>query len=293
MPTQPLTTILPLLDSFDAFILDQWGVLHDGTAAFPWALEAVEGLLDAGKVIVTLSNSGRREATTRQQMRTMGLPVERFRANVTSGEAAVTGLRERRINGQPLPGDACYLLCRQGDRSVIADTGIVEVDDPAAADFVLLSGIDGETRSLDDYLAELDPAAARGLPVVCTNPDLVAVSAAGNVLAPGGVAMAYAERAGVEPLFVGKPHPLVYALCRRALPDVAGPRIVAVGDSLEHDIAGAARAGFKTVFCLDGIHANVFEPSAPIKDSIDQVERLATQHDAAVPDFAIARLSWW
>jgi len=292
MTPQPLRSLLPLLDPFDAFILDQWGVLHNGTEVFSHALDAVERLLGAGKIIVTLSNSGRRERTTRQQMEALGLPVARFRANVTSGETAVAGLARGEIGGVRLPGRRAYLVCRHGDASVIEGTGIERVADPAAADFVLLSGIEGETRSLDDYLDELAPAMARRLPVVCTNPDRVAVTSSGPTLAPGGVAHAYGARAGLEPLFVGKPHRPVYDLCLRALPDVATSRVVAIGDSLEHDIQGARNAGLATVFCLEGIHGDAFDLAAGAAANIAAVEALGRTHGGVLPDYVMTRLSW-
>lgn len=292
MPPRALPSIMPLVDGFDAFILDQWGVLHDGARAFPEALDALDHLLAAGKVIVTLSNSGRRADTAAAQMRAMGLPVERFRANVTSGETAVAALWAGEVGGVPLPGRRCYLLCREGDTSIPAAAGLEIVGDPAAADFVLIAGIHGDVRDLASYLDELAPAIARRLPVVCTNPDRVAVSPRGNVLAPGGVAHAYGEAAGVEPLFVGKPYRPVYARCRRALPDVALPRICAVGDSLEHDVKGAHDAGLATVFCLDGIHADAFDLTRPAGENLQAVERLAATHGGVVPDYVLTRLAW-
>ncbi|MFP4126977.1 MAG: TIGR01459 family HAD-type hydrolase [Alphaproteobacteria bacterium] len=292
MPACALPSIMPLVDGFDAFILDQWGVLHDGVRAFPEALDAVDHLLAAGKVIVTLSNSGRRADSATAQMRAMGLPVERFRANVTSGEAAVAALRAGEVGGVRLPGRRCYLLCRDGDTSIPTAAGLDLVGAPAAADFVLIAGIHGEVRDLGSYLDELAPAIACGLPVVCTNPDRVAVSPRGNVLAPGGVAYAYGAAAGVDPLFVGKPHRPVYERCRRALPDVALPRICAVGDSLEHDVKGGFDAGLSTVFCLDGIHADAFDLTRPAGENLRAVERLAAIHGGVVPDYVLTRLTW-
>jgi HAD superfamily hydrolase (TIGR01459 family) len=292
MSPRALPSIMPLLDGFDAFVLDQWGVLHDGSRAFAAALDAVDHLLAAGKVIVTLSNSGRRAATAEAQMKAMGLPVERFRANVTSGETAVAALAAGEIAGVKLPGRRCYLLCRDGDRSIPDAAGLEVVARPADADFVLVAGIHGDARDLASYLDELAPAIARRLPLVCTNPDRVAVSPSGNLLAPGGLAHAYGEAAAVAPLFVGKPHRPVYERCRRALPDVASPRICAVGDSLEHDVKGAHDAGLATVFCLDGIHAAAFDLTRPARANLAAVERLAARHGGVAPDYVITRLAW-
>jgi len=292
MPIRAIRSVLPLLDGFDAFILDQWGVLHDGRNAFPDALDACERLLAHGKVIVTLSNSGRRAATAEAQMRAMGLPVERFRANVTSGEAAVVALAAGNVAGTALPGRRCYVVARDGDASVADGAGLERVEDAGAADFVLLAGIEGERRDVASYLAELAPAIARRLPLVCTNPDRIVVSPWGNVVAPGGVAVAYGEAAGVTPLFVGKPHRPVYDLCRRALPDVAVNRIVAIGDSLEHDIQGARGVGLTAAFCLDGIHRDAFDLTRPAQDNLAAVEALAADHGGAQPDFVLTRLRW-
>jgi HAD superfamily hydrolase (TIGR01459 family) len=283
---------MPLVDGFDAFILDQWGVLHDGVRAFPEALDAVDHLLAAGKVIVTLSNSGRRADTAAAQMRAMGLPVARFRANVTSGETAVAALGAGEVGGIAVPGRRCYLLCRDGDSSIPDAAGLEITARPEDADFVLVAGIHGDVRSLASYLDELAPAVARRLPLVCTNPDHVAVSPQGNVPAPGALAHAYGEAAGVAPVFVGKPHRPVYERCRRALPDVAVSRICAVGDSLEHDIKGAHDAGLATVFCLDGIHADAFDLTRPAADNLVAVEELAARHGGVVPDYVITRFGW-
>ncbi|MFW5833108.1 MAG: TIGR01459 family HAD-type hydrolase [Pseudomonadota bacterium] len=290
--TLPLPSLLALLDDFDAFVLDQWGVLHDGSRALPGAREAVMGLLDAGKVIVTLSNSGRRRAHAEAMMAGMGFPVGRFRANVTSGEAAFAGLAAGFVAGWPLPGLRCYLLCRDGDTSVIDGSGVERVNDPLDADFVMLSGVQGDRYDLSHYLEELAPAMARRLPVVCSNPDLVAATALGNELSPGAVAEAYRARTGVAPVYVGKPYRPVYDRCLEVLPDVSRARVVCVGDSLSHDVKGGAGAGLRTLFCAAGIHGSAFDPNRPLAEQIDRVRALAAEHDAPPPDYAIDRFRW-
>lgn len=289
---QPLPSLLPLLDGYDAFILDQWGVLHDGAEPLPGALEAVHGLLDAGKVIVTLSNSGRRRAHAEGVLERMGFPVRRFRSNVTSGEAAFAALRAGEVAGEPLPGRRCYLVRRDDDVSVVDGSGVERVNDLADADFVMLSGVQGDRYGLDYFLAELAPAMARRLPVICSNPDLVALTANGNELSPGAVAEAYRERTGVVPIYVGKPYRPVYERCLEALPDVSKARIVCVGDSLAHDVKGGALMGLRTLFCVDGIHGADFDRGRPLGEQTDTVRRLAAAHGSPAPDYVIDRLRW-
>jgi HAD superfamily hydrolase (TIGR01459 family) len=290
--TQPIPSLLALLDGFDAFILDQWGVLHDGAAPLPGALEAVDGLLGAGKVVVTLSNSGRRREHAARLMASMGFPVARFRANVTSGEAAYAGLRAGRIGGWTLPGRRCLLVCRDEDEAVIRGSGVERVARAEEADFVMLSGVHGDRYDLDHYREMLRPAMSLRLPIVCSNPDLVAATARGNELSPGAVAEAYREATGIAPVYVGKPYRPVYDRCLEALPDVSKARVVCVGDSLAHDIKGGADAGLKTLFCLAGIHRDTFDLRLPVKDNLEALERLAAAHGGAVPDYAIDRFRW-
>ena len=290
--TQPIPSLLALLDAFDAFILDQWGVLHDGTNPLPGALEAVTGLLDAGKVVVTLSNSGRRRAHAEAVLKAMGFPVARFRANVTSGETAYAGLRAGEIGGWKLPGHHCLLVCRDDDASVIEGSGVERVADAKDADFVMLSGVHGDRYDLDHYMGVLAAAMERRLPVVCSNPDLVALTERGNELSPGAVAEAYRARTGIDPIYVGKPYRPVYDRCLEALPDVSKARVICVGDSLAHDVKGGADAGLKTLFCVMGIHKDAFAADLPVKDQLTAIEALASGHGGTLPDYAIDRLRW-
>lgn len=290
--TEPVPSLLALLDTFDAFIVDQWGVLHDGTKPLPGALETVGHLLDAGKVVITLSNSGRRRATAEAALARMGFPIRRFRAHVTSGETAYAGLAAGRFGGWVLPGTRCYLLCRDEDESVIQGSGVERVADATEADFVMISGVHGDRYGVDHYLRELAPAIARRLPVVCSNPDLVALTERGNELSPGAVAEAYRAATGVVPVYVGKPYAPVYEACLRALPDVAKSRVLCVGDSLAHDVKGGAANGLKTLFCLAGIHQDDFDLTRPVADQLAAVAQAAAAHASPAPDFAIDRFRW-
>ena len=49
-----------IADRFDAVLVDQYGVLHDGRRAFPGAADCLRALRAAGKRIAVVSNSGKR-----------------------------------------------------------------------------------------------------------------------------------------------------------------------------------------------------------------------------------------
>ena len=86
-------------DRYQGFLLDQWGVIHDGQQALPAALAALGELKRRNKRLVVLSNSGRRAALNRRRLAEMGFNVAMFDAVVTSGEAAWQALERRNLPG--------------------------------------------------------------------------------------------------------------------------------------------------------------------------------------------------
>ncbi len=131
----------------------------------------------------------------------------------------------------------------------------------------------------------LDVAMARDLPVLCTNPDRASPRAGGvTVISPGALAHDHAE-AGGRVVFYGKPHRPVFQAVQTALGCVAG-RLLMVGDSLEHDIAGGHAAGWDTCFIRGGLHAAAFAAG----DIDAALHRLATAETAPLPTFTLAQL---
>jgi len=250
----PLGGLAPLADAYDGFIIDQWGVLHDGTRAYPGAISCLTRLRAAGKRIVVLSNSGRRAAVGIQLMAEIGFDRELYDRFVSAGEDARCALAARAGAFHRKLGRRCYAFTRGGDRSLLEGMALDLVERVDDADFLAVIGIDSPQRCLSDYEAELQAGAARGLPMVCANPDLVRVAPEGTVEAPGTLARRY-EALGGEVFYHGKPHLPIYGSCLEALGGCAPERVLAVGDSIEHDILGAARARIRSAFITGGIHA--------------------------------------
>jgi HAD superfamily hydrolase (TIGR01459 family) len=277
-------------DRFAGFVIDQWGVLHDGHRPYPWVPAALAELKRRRKRIVLLSNSGRRAAFNREKLAEMGFDLADFDAVVTSGEAAWLELKHKTRPPFDSLGRRCLLLTREGDRTVVDGLDLVLVDDAATADFIFLSGVENAASTLDDYLPLLRAARAGSLPIVCSNPDLVAVSPGGGLhLAPGTLTEHY-EREGGQVVYVGKPHLPIYGACLDALDGLERGEIVAIGDSLQHDIKGANNAGIAAAFIRDGIHAADF-PEGLEAGWPAALERLCRRHDARA-DYVLPRLVW-
>jgi HAD superfamily hydrolase (TIGR01459 family) len=266
---------------FDAAILDQWGVLHDGAKAPPGAVEAIAAMTAAGKKMVVLSNSARFGSDSAGKLIALGYPEGTFKGVVTSGETTYDLLRDR---NDPLfagLGRKVLLIAREPTLINGLDYEAVDVE---TADFVLLGSSTAPEKSLAvDFAATLERAAARGLPLVCANPDRAGLAATGLIEGPGYLA-AYYETIGGTVRYLGKPYPEVYGRAAALLDDVPPHRILAIGDSLEHDIAGGRRFGCLTTFVEAGIHAaDLAEP--------DGFTRLCGKY-RATPDFIIPKLLW-
>ena len=252
-----LTGLAPLSGRYDGFIVDLWGVVHDGLTPYEGAIGCLQRLRDAGKRVALLSNAPRRIASVQQGLREMGVADTLYDAILTSGETTRTALLARTDPWIAALGRRVLHLGSAKDRDVLEDVDLELVDDPALADFVLNTGADdtlGETAP-EPYLPLLRFCASQGLPMLCANPDLEIVRGGARIICAGLLARFYAHYGGVVRQF-GKPYGEVYdAVC--TMLDQPRGRILAVGDALATDIAGAAAAGIESCWVLGGIHAEM------------------------------------
>jgi HAD superfamily hydrolase (TIGR01459 family) len=271
--------LLQIAPRYQAIILDQWGVLHDGTTPYPAAQSALAQLHRAGVRLAVLSNSGKRAALNAARIKAMGYAPEWFELVMTSGEALWQDIQTRAVTDrvffpiEAISGDALSW----SDGLEIAFTSNM-----SRADAVLLMGL-GDAGHARRALGE---ALAHGLPVYCTNPDRASPRAGGvTVPSPGALAHAYAAAGGTV-RFYGKPHLAVFRAIERAL-GVAPNRLLMVGDSLEHDIAGAAAAGWDSAFIEGGLHCGAF---ANCEDAPASVQALCHKTGFPLPDFTLSTL---
>lgn len=285
-----LPGVSALAGRFDGFIVDQWGVLHDGSRPYPRALECLERLREAGKHVVVLSNSGRREAANVRLMESLGFPARLFDRLVSAGEDAREAIVAKATPFHAKLGRRCYAFTRSGDRAILEGIGLEFVTRVEEADFLAAIGIDSPRRNLGDYERELCEGIARGLPMLCANPDFSRFHDGRLVDATGVLARRYGELGG-EVFHHGKPWPAIYASCVAALKGCAPGRVVAVGDSIEHDILGARRAGLPSAFIVGGIHARELG-AAPGGEPDPLLWRAFERAAVAKPDYRLPAFAW-
>ena len=246
-----------LAPRYDGFILDLWGVIHDGLAPLPGAIDCLQSLIDAGRRIVLLSNAPRRADDVVRRITAVGVPVGLYHDVMSSGEEAWQHLKRREDPFYAALGRRCLHIGSERDLEIREGLGLDYVDAPADAQFVLNTGPAGWDDRIEDYEPILREALARGLPMVCANPDLVVQRGSTLHLCAGALAKWY-EEAGGRVRWHGKPFRLVYDSCLVLLGIGERSRILAIGDSLRTDIAGAAGAGIDSLLIAGGIHADEF-----------------------------------
>jgi HAD superfamily hydrolase (TIGR01459 family) len=246
-----------LAANYDGFIVDLWGVVHDGIAPLPGAVPCLFALVAAGKRTVLLSNAPRRADDVVRRITALGVPRGSYHAVMSSGEEAWQHLHRRDDPFYRGLGRRCLHIGSERDLEIRDGLGLEFVDDPEAAEFILNTGPAGWDDTIEDYRPLLRQALACRLPMVCANPDLVVTHKGKLALCAGALAHWY-ETEGGEVRWHGKPHPAVYKACFDLLGSADRARFLAVGDSLRTDIAGAAAAGIDSLFVVGGIHAEEF-----------------------------------
>lgn len=246
-----------IADRYDAILCDIWGVLHNGRQSFRAASDALVAFRKRGGSVVLVSNAPRPSAPIRDQVIGLGVSPDAFDAIVTSGDVTIELIAERAA--APVhhigPGRDLSLFEAAAARSG-ARPALVGVEE---ASYVLCTGLfDDEIETPADYADRLGALAARGLTFICANPDLVVHRGSDQIYCAGALAQAY-EALGGKTVYAGKPHAPIYdvalaaASAARRTP-LERSRVLAIGDALRTDIAGAASQGLDALFVTAGIH---------------------------------------
>lgn len=243
-----------LAQNYDGFIIDLWGVVHDGYAPYPGVLDCLARLKQAGKRVVFLSNAPRRAAGISQFLASMGVTPDLHDGVMSSGEAVYLGLKNRTDEFATL-GRRLYHLGPPRDNDVYDTLDYEIAIDPAVADFVLNTGPDDSLgpHEPDLYAPVLTACLRAGLPMVCANPDLEVMKGGDRIICAGYLAQLYKADGG-RVIQRGKPDPAIYKPTLAML-GTAKNRTLAIGDALRTDIAGAKAAAIDSCWVLSGIHA--------------------------------------
>ncbi|WP_407158593.1 TIGR01459 family HAD-type hydrolase [Bradyrhizobium sp. STM 3557] len=269
-----------IVDQFDLYLVDQYGVLHDGVSAYPGAVEGLARIGSSGRDVIVLTNSGKDSSDNLARLERLGFSGSHVRV-VSSGEVGLQLVRSGGLGPRFTSGMPTFVIGRSGDRYAFSSNEFDLVTRPDEAAFLVFAGSDAPRTSLEAYRAQLLAAARAGVPAICVNPDITMIRDGELVPAPGAIARIYQELGG-QVDYVGKPH---RAFFRHALAVAArdvGARTIMVGDSPEHDVCGGRAMGLSTLLVRTGIHR-----------SLAETELLSLcEACGGMPDFLTASFKW-
>ncbi len=284
---------IPIIDSiselggtYKVWLCDVWGVIHNGVSAFTSANEACRRFRESGGIVILLTNAPRPATAVEKGFANYGVDPQAYDAIVTSGDVTQSELLSARAKG-------VFHLGPERDRGLFegVDARLTEAQD---SDLIVCTGLfDDTSETPEDYRALMGDFIARDVPMVCANPDLMVERGEKLIYCAGSLAVQYEEMGG-SVVFAGKPHGPIYDLAlARASEFAAGPvpraDVLAIGDGLKTDIAGAFRAEIDVLFVASGLHMGTGEDRSALDRAA--VERLFADSPSS-PRAAISRLAW-
>jgi len=272
-----------LLSGKEVVLSDIWGVVHNGLESFPEACEALHRYRSEGGTVILITNAPRPADSVQRQLRKLGVADDVYNAIVSSGD-----LTRHYVAAHP--GGKVFWLGPERDNSIYRglDLTISQLEN---ADYIICTGLfDDETETPDDYRPMMLRARERKLPLICANPDIVVERGDRLIYCAGAIAELYRELGG-EVIFYGKPHRPIYERAMElASAHVSHPitrdKVLAIGDSVRTDLAGAHGFGIDLLFITRGIHSEEFE-------GVEQLDPASVKELFGHPPRALMRELKW
>src|SRR5260370_13170199 len=272
-----------LVDGVEVILSDIWGVVHNGLESFPEACEALHTYRQRGGTVILITNAPRPADSVQRQLRKLGVADVTYDAIVSSGDLTRNFVAAH-------PRKKIFLIGPERESSI--HRGLDAVMAPLEqADYIICTGLfDDETESAEDYRAMMLQAREHKLPLICANPDIVVERGDRLIYCAGAIAELYRELGG-EAIFYGKPHRPIYQRAMALAAERQGHaielnRVLAIGDSVRTDLAGAHGFGIDCLFVTRGIHAEDFE-------GIDQLDPTPAKEPFAHPPPPLLRDLRW
>jgi len=256
-----IKSIGDIISLYDVFILDQWGVMHDGYKGYDHAINSVEKLIKENKKLIIISNSSKRKTSSISRLKSLGFDKNHFIEVMTSGEMIWQEIETSIYKyGNDLKN--CFHIYDKSKEDGLEFRNGLEkfnfVSKVNDANFILACTPFENTEPID-YVPILKDAVDMNLLMFCANPDFVTIEKNNdkNMYCMGTIADLY-EHMGGRVILLGKPSKEIYIVSCKKIEDLNKSKIVAIGDSLDHDILGANNFNIDSVLISSGIHKDLF-----------------------------------
>lgn len=286
--------ISDISDSYTGFIIDTWGVLHDGEKVFESAVDCLKELKARQKFVLLMSNTELNAVEAAAGMKKLGLPDGLYNQILTSGELLKHGIENQQsdIAFSGL-GKIAYVIGGDRIRTLLKNTHVEITDDINLATFMIISGWDALKVDISTFEDVLRVAVRKRIKVLCVNPDGRTLQEVNYATGAALVAKRIQELGGVVQM-MGKPYKPIYHHAIKILHqnDIYPGQTVMVGDSMGHDVIGGALVNMDTCLVRNGLHAPLFK-MADSPASVNKIlNNLIGQFNSIRPTYLVDRLKW-
>ena len=276
---EKLNNLSDIDDHYDVFLIDLWGVIHNGIAAFDNVIPVLQSLKQKKKMVFFITNAPRRTFVISQQLEDFGIEQKLYDKIISSGELTWLSIKEKYQKKN------CLIIGPPRDFHLVEGLDISVVDKDSNVDIILNTGPWGDDDSLENYTDLLDSLAKKKSHMICSNPDKTVVRGE-NFMICAGLLAEYYEKIGGKVEYYGKPYKQIYEHCFNFF-EKKNTRVLAIGDSLENDIKGANALNFDSLLITDGIHREVNNNNDVDKQKLDGL--IKTKN--IFPDFFMRKLT--
>ena len=276
---EKLNNLSDIDDHYDVFLIDLWGVIHNGIAAFDNVMPVLQSLKHKKKMVFFITNAPRRSFVISQQLEDFGTEQKLYDKIISSGELTWLSIKEKYQKKN------CLIIGPPRDFHLVEGLDISVVDKDSNVDIILNTGPWGDDDSLENYTDLLDSLAKKKSHMICSNPDKTVVRGE-NFMICAGLLAEYYEKIGGKVEYYGKPYKQIYEHCFNFF-EKKNTRVLAIGDSLENDIKGANALNFDSLLITDGIHREVNNNNDVDKQKLDGL--IKTKN--IFPDFFMRKLT--
>lgn len=284
--TQVTENLKTISDNYDGYILDVWGVLHDGKSLFKGILETLAFLQKDQKIVYLLSNSPRLKSQVQQELVDLGISPDLYNELLTSGEYTHQYLSDRSNHSWV----TVYFIGHKVHRTIIElNHHLKEVDNLKDADVIILSSPFANDDTIERYYDLLKEAQADHIPIICVNPDRSVVSGKDRYMCAGTIAEHYEEMGGKVYNF-GKPYKDIYEAILAQM-GIEPSRVLAIGDGLFTDIQGAHNADIDSALVTSGLHSADLKCRHGTLPEQEHLSTLLSQHNVS-PTYILPGFIW-
>ncbi|MBI04572.1 MAG: TIGR01459 family HAD-type hydrolase [Pelagibacteraceae bacterium] len=263
--TKIINNISEIIDKYEVIILDQWGVMHDGFKGYDHAISAVNNLVDNNKKLIIISNSSKRKNSSVKNLNLLGFNKNHFFETITSGEMIWQELFYSLENYGNKLNNCFHIYDSSKEDGSDFRAGLDKLNFVSKineANFILACTPFANTEPLD-YIPILTDALNLKLIMFCANPDYETIEKdhnKKNIFCMGTIADLYQSMGG-RVIILGKPAKEIYIEATKKIVSLDLSKVIAIGDSLDHDIMGAHNFGIDSILIANGIHKEFFTNS--------------------------------